>query len=158
MGRMGMDHMRDGQVGQIRTSRECPVRIPVSQSGRTRTKAYKACPVVRTVRSGPLSIARIGASPQGASPTTNSPERRPMPLSCARGREIQTGGQRPLMARNLRIKHLGGPGHDGLPFLTGDGGHVWLHNGCHGDWTAQRRAEAVAALAILGLRPQTMRS
>ena len=29
---------------------------------------------------------------------------------------------------------LGEPGRDGLPFLTGDGGHVWLHSGCHGDW------------------------
>ncbi len=48
-------------------------------------------------------------------------------------------------------KPLGEPGRDGLPYLTGDGGHVWLHSGCHGDWTARRRAEAVAALAILGL-------
>ncbi len=24
---------------------------------------------------------------------------------------------------------LGVPGQDGLPFLTGDGGHVWLHSG-----------------------------
>lgn len=44
-------------------------------------------------------------------------------------------------------------GEDGLPFLTGDGGHVWLHAGCHGDWTARRRAEAVAALAGHGLTP-----
>ena len=61
-----------------------------------------------------------------------------------------------------RCAHCGQPlgelGRDGLPFLTGNGGHTWLHNGCHGDWTAQRRAEAVAALAILGLRPQTGRS
>ncbi len=49
---------------------------------------------------------------------------------------------------------LGEPGGDGLPYLTGDGGHVWLHSDCHGDWTGQRRAEAVAALAILGLRLQ----
>ena len=42
-------------------------------------------------------------------------------------------------------------GEIGLPFLTGGGGHVWLHGGCHGDWTARRRAEAVAALEILGL-------
>ncbi len=48
---------------------------------------------------------------------------------------------------------LGEPGRDGLPFLTGDGGHTWLHSGCHGDWTGQRRAEAVAALAGLGLTP-----
>ncbi len=49
---------------------------------------------------------------------------------------------------------LGEPGRDGLPYLTGDGGHTWVHSGCHGDWTAQRRSEAVAALAFLGLRPQ----
>ncbi len=55
-------------------------------------------------------------------------------------------------------KPLGEPGRDGLPFLTGDGGHTWLHSGCHGDWTAQRRAEAATALAILGLRPRTERS
>ncbi len=53
---------------------------------------------------------------------------------------------------------IGEPGHDGLPFLTGDGGHVWLHSGCHGDWTARRRAEAVAALAILGLPTAPARS
>ncbi len=48
---------------------------------------------------------------------------------------------------------LGEPGRDGLPVLTGDGGHVWLHSGCHGGWTALRRAEAVAALAVYGLKP-----
>ena len=48
---------------------------------------------------------------------------------------------------------LGEPGRNGLPFLTGDGGHRWLHSDCHADWTARRRAEAVAALEILGLRP-----
>ncbi len=46
---------------------------------------------------------------------------------------------------------LGEPGRDSLPYLTGGGGHTWLHSGCHGDWTGQRRAEAVAALAILAL-------
>ncbi len=50
---------------------------------------------------------------------------------------------------------LGEPGRDGLPYLNGYGGHVWMHAGCHGEWTAQRRAEAVAALAIFGLRPPT---
>ncbi len=53
------------------------------------------------------------------------PERLSMPQSCARSREIPTGGQRSLMARNLRIKHLDGPGRDDLPFLTGGGRHVW---------------------------------
>ncbi len=46
---------------------------------------------------------------------------------------------------------LGEPGRDGLPFLTGDGGHVWLHSGCHGGWTARRRALAVAALEGFGI-------
>ena len=53
---------------------------------------------------------------------------------------------------------LGEPGRDGLPYLTGDGGHTWLHNGCYGDWTAQCRANAVAALAKLGLRLQAGKS
>ena len=44
-------------------------------------------------------------------------------------------------------------GRDGLPYLTGDGGHTWLHSGCHRDWTAQRRPEAVAALEGFGLTP-----
>ena len=65
----------------------------------------------------------------------------------------------PLASGPERCAHcgqpLGEPRRDGLPFLTGNGGHTWLHNGCHGDWTAQRRAEAVAALAIPGLRPRT---
>ncbi len=65
----------------------------------------------------------------------------------------------PLATGPVRCAHcsqpLGEIGQDGLPFLTGDGGYVWLHNGCHGDWTAQRRTEAVAALAILSLRPPT---
>jgi hypothetical protein len=43
---------------------------------------------------------------------------------------------------------------EALPFLTGDGGHVWLHDGCHGEWTTQRRGEAVTALAQLGLTPR----
>ena len=40
-------------------------------------------------------------------------------------------------------------------FLTGDGGHTWLHSDCHGDWTVRHRARAAAALAILGFRPPT---
>ncbi len=44
-------------------------------------------------------------------------------------------------------------GRDSLPFLTGDGGHNWLHTGCYGDWTARRRALAVAAFTNLGLTP-----
>ncbi len=41
---------------------------------------------------------------------------------------------------------------EALPFLT-NGGHVWLHSRCHAAWMAGLRAEAVRALAALGLRP-----
>ncbi len=58
--------------------------------------------------------------------------------------------------REIRCAHCGQPlgelGRDGLPFLTGDGGHTWLHSGCQFDWTARCRAEAAAALAILSLQ------
>jgi hypothetical protein len=50
-------------------------------------------------------------------------------------------------------KSLGRIGQDSVPVLSGNGAHVWLHHGCHGDWMAQRRAEAVQALAGLGLTP-----
>jgi hypothetical protein len=49
---------------------------------------------------------------------------------------------------------LGEPGRYGVPFLTGDGGHVWLHDVCRGEWTAQRRREAAVALSQLGLTPR----
>ena len=87
--------------------------------------------------------------PGGGLHSLKPPERLPKLHICAHSREIQTGGQRPLMAGNLRIKHLDGPGRDDLPFLTGDGRHVWLHNGCHGGWTAQRRAEAVIRVQMI---------
>ncbi len=48
---------------------------------------------------------------------------------------------------------LGEPGRDGLPFLTGAGGHTWLHCGCHAPWMKRRRGEAEAALAALGVNP-----
>ncbi len=65
----------------------------------------------------------------------------------------------PLASGPERCANCGQPlGEDGLPFLTGDGGHTWLHSDCHGDWTARRRAEAVVALAILGLPTTPARS
>ncbi len=42
---------------------------------------------------------------------------------------------------------LGQVGQNALPFLTGGGGHVWLHRRCHPTWMARRRAEAERALA-----------
>lgn len=48
-------------------------------------------------------------------------------------------------------KSLGRIGQDSVPVLSGDGAHVWLHHGCHGDWMAKRRAEAVQVLAGFGL-------
>ena len=50
-------------------------------------------------------------------------------------------------------KSLGRIGQNSVPVLSGNGAHIWLHHGCHGDWMAQRRAEAVQALAGLGLTP-----
>ncbi len=50
---------------------------------------------------------------------------------------------------------LGRVGDDGVPVLTGDGGHLWLHHRCHAGWMARRRAEAATALAEFGLtRPE----
>jgi hypothetical protein len=40
---------------------------------------------------------------------------------------------------------------EALPFLTGDGGHIWMHSGCHSAWMVRRRAEAAAGLAIMGI-------
>ncbi len=42
--------------------------------------------------------------------------------------------------------------YDGVPFLTGDGGHVWLHSGCHGEWMAHRRQVATETLMRMGIR------
>jgi hypothetical protein len=37
-----------------------------------------------------------------------------------------------------------------LPFGVGDR-HAWLHQRCHQQWTERRRAEAIAALAAMGV-------
>ena len=59
----------------------------------------------------------------------------------------------PPASGSERCAHCGKPlGEDGLPYLTGDGGHAWLHAACYGDWTAQRRALAVAALEEFGIQ------
>ena len=39
-----------------------------------------------------------------------------------------------------------------LPFGIGSAGQVWLHSGCCSAWYAGRKAEAVAALATMGIR------
>ena len=41
--------------------------------------------------------------------------------------------------------------HDRLPFLNPGRGHVWLHIQCHTSWMAERRDQAVAALAEMGI-------
>ena len=38
-----------------------------------------------------------------------------------------------------------------LPFLTGAGGHVWMHSGCHTPWMRRRQAEAAGALRHMGI-------
>jgi hypothetical protein len=39
-----------------------------------------------------------------------------------------------------------------LPFGTETGGHAWLHRGCWPAWYQTREAEAIAALASMGIR------
>ena len=41
-------------------------------------------------------------------------------------------------------------GEDAIPVLARNG-HVWLHHQCWESWMARRRAEAVQALALVGL-------
>ncbi len=45
--------------------------------------------------------------------------------------------------------HVGRIGQDAVPFLTGGGGHAWLHHGCHSAWVICRRQEAVVALQAI---------
>ena len=51
---------------------------------------------------------------------------------------------------------VGRIGNDAVPFLTGGGGHVWLHHGCHANWMARRRHEATEALNAMGIVPKTV--
>src|SRR6185312_3752986 len=39
-----------------------------------------------------------------------------------------------------------------LPIGIGGAGQVWLHSGCSSAWYAGRQAEAIAALATMGIR------
>jgi hypothetical protein len=41
--------------------------------------------------------------------------------------------------------------HPLLPFGTEATGHAWLHGRCWSNWHAKRKAEAVAALAVMGI-------
>ena len=43
-------------------------------------------------------------------------------------------------------------GHVVVPFGAESHGHTWLHPWCWGDWHAARNAEAVAALASMGIQ------
>ncbi len=48
----------------------------------------------------------------------------------------------------------GDHGHDPLlPFGLESAGHAWLHLGCWRVWSESRRAEAIAALAAIGIAP-----
>ena len=40
-----------------------------------------------------------------------------------------------------------------LPFGTEPGPHVWVHAECYAAWQAARRAQAVKALALMGINP-----
>jgi len=45
----------------------------------------------------------------------------------------------------------GAPGTSCVPTLSGDGGHVWLHDACLEPWRALRRQEAVMELENMGI-------
>lgn len=45
-----------------------------------------------------------------------------------------------------------------LPFATETSGHTWLHHHCWGAWHEGRKAQAVAALAAMGIEERTIRS
>jgi len=53
-----------------------------------------------------------------------------------------------------RCAHCGGDGrgHDQLlSYGTNESGHAWLHGGCWSAWFGARKAEAVVALAAMGI-------
>ena len=51
---------------------------------------------------------------------------------------------------------LGEIGSDAVPVLAGGGAHAWIHHGeCHRRFQAGRKAEAVKALAEMGINPPT---
>ncbi len=45
---------------------------------------------------------------------------------------------------------------EALPFLTGDGGHIWMHDHCHAAWMRRRQAEAAGALRRMGVAPPSI--
>ncbi len=55
-----------------------------------------------------------------------------------------------------RCGHCGKPmaETDALPFLAGASAHIWMHGRCHAPWMNRRRADAVAALAEMGVTPR----
>ena len=48
---------------------------------------------------------------------------------------------------------VGEAGNDAVPFISGDGGHAWLHHECHSAWMTQRRREAIENLGAMGITP-----
>ena len=48
---------------------------------------------------------------------------------------------------------VGHIGQDSVPVLNGKDEHVWVHHGCHHRLMARRYAEAIKALAAMGLTP-----
>ena len=42
---------------------------------------------------------------------------------------------------------------DLIPVLTGDGGHIWMHDHCHAAWMRRRQAAAAFALKHMGIVP-----
>jgi hypothetical protein len=50
------------------------------------------------------------------------------------------------------------PGDPLLPFGTDTSGHAWLHRACWPKWCGAREAEAIAALAAMGIEHEDLRT
>jgi hypothetical protein len=69
---------------------------------------------------------------------------------------IEWLNQHPAPSTPGRCAWCGGPESPGavvLPFGTEPGTHAWLHAECWPAWHQTRRAEAIAALAAMGVAP-----
>lgn len=65
----------------------------------------------------------------------------------------------PVRSPSGHCLHCGGaeqPHDPLLPFGTERSGHAWLHHRCWGAWHAERKMEAAAALAAMGIEERSM--
>ena len=106
--------------------------------------------ILALLRSGQCDKREIAASNKGLPRA----EAKTLALACC---VIEWLNQHPAPSAPGRCAWCGGresPGAVVLPFGTEPGSHAWLHAECWPGWHAGRKAEAVAALAALGIGPQ----